>query len=192
MCAARTGQILNVASLATDCGISASAAKQWLTVLQASYIITLLRPHRQNFGKRMVKSPKLYCLDAGLASRLLGIRDAQTLMTHAVRGALFETWAVAELHKQRLNQGAAPDLYFWCDSGGREIDVLFETADRLVPFETKSGCAFASDWLAGLKKWQAMSDVKPGASHLIYGGSESYQREGMDVHGWRDMGSLLS
>ncbi|UOD49661.1 ATP-binding protein [Orrella daihaiensis] len=192
MCAARTGQLLNVVSLAADCGISASAAKQWLTVLQASYIITLLRPHHQNFGKRMVKSPKLYFLDAGLASWLLGIRDAQTLMTHAARGALFETWVVAELHKQRLNQGATADLYFWRDSGGHEIDVLFETADRLVPFEVKSGCTFASDWLTGLKKWQAISGTKSGISHLVYGGSESYKREGVDVHSWRDMGSLLS
>jgi predicted AAA+ superfamily ATPase len=151
MCAARTGQLLNLASLGADCGVSAVTAKQWLSVLETSYIITLLRPHHRNFGKRLVKTPKLYFLDSGLAAWLLGIRNAETLETHAARGALFETWVVSELYKQRLNAGRSLDLYFWRDSTGHEVDILIETSAGLVPVEIKSGSTYASDWPDGLK-----------------------------------------
>ena len=150
MCAARTGQLLNITSLSVDCGISTSTAKQWLSVLEASYITTLLRPHHRHFGKRLVKSPKLYFLDTGIAAWLLGIRDAQSLETHAAQGALFKTWVVSELHKKRLNAGRPPDLYFWRDSSGNEINVVFEAGDRLTPIEIKSGCTFVRDWADGL------------------------------------------
>ena len=113
MCAARTGQLLNLTSLGADCGISAVTAKQWLTVLEASYIVALLRPHHNNYGKRLVKTPKLYFLDSGLAAWLLGIRDATTLEAHASRGALFETWVVSEFYKHSLNAGQTPALHFW-------------------------------------------------------------------------------
>ena len=128
MCAARTGQLINLSSLGADCGISATTAKQWLSVLETSYVITMLRPHHRNFGKRLVKTPKLYFLDAGLAAWLMGIRDAKTLETHASRGALFETWVVSELYKQKMNAGQSPDLYFWRDSLGNEVDLIIESS----------------------------------------------------------------
>ena len=115
MCAARTGQLLNLSSLAADCGISHVTARQWLSVLQTSYLVTLLHGHHRNFGKRLVKAPKLYFLDVGLAAWLLGIRDADSLETHASRGALFETWVVSEHCKNRFNHGEPLDLYFWRD-----------------------------------------------------------------------------
>jgi len=150
MCAARKEQLLNITSLSVDCGIRTSTAKQWLSVLEASDIITLLRPHHRHFGKRLVKSPKLYFWDTGIAAWLLGIRDAQSLETHAARGALFETWVVSELHKKRLNAGRPPDLHFWRNSSGNEIDVVFEAGDRLTPLEIKSACTFVRDWADGL------------------------------------------
>jgi uncharacterized protein len=187
MCAARTGQLLNLASLGADCGISAVTAKQWISVLETSYIVTLLRPHHRNFGKRLVKTPKLYFLDSGLAAWLMGIRNAETLETHAARGALFETWVVSELYKQRLNAGLPPDLYFWRDSTGNEIDVLSETPAGLRPLEIKSGSTFASDWANGLKKWQSIAQAESLQPALVYGGALSYAREGLDVWSWKDV-----
>jgi predicted AAA+ superfamily ATPase len=192
MCAARTGQLLNLASLGADCGISAVTAKQWLSVLETSYILTLLRPHHRNFGKRLVKTPKLYFLDSGLAAWLMGIRQAETLETHAARGALFETWVVSELYKQRLNAGLSPDLYFWRDSSGNEVDVLSETPAGLRPLEIKSGSTFASDWANSLKKWQTLAQEDSLQPALVYGGPLSYEREGLKVWGWKDVASIQS
>ena len=191
MCAARTGQLLNMASLATDCGISTATAKEWLTVLQASYILALLAPHHRNLGKRLIKSPKLYFLDAGLAAWLLGIRDSATLQTHAARGALFETWAVSELYKQRLNAGQPTDLYFWRDSTGHEIDVVFETATHLVPIELKSGATYVGQWTKAIKTWQTLAKQEQCPSHLVYGGQQSFVRDGVHVWAWRDLHQVL-
>ena len=187
MCAARTGQLLNLTALGADCGISAVTAKQWLTVLETSYIVTLLRPHFRNYGKRLVKTPKLYFLDSGLATWLMGIRDVQTLETHAARGALFETWVVSELYKQRLNAGLAPDLYFWRDNSGQEIDVLCETAQGLQAIEIKSGSTYASDWAQNLKKWQTLASSEFPNSTIMYGGESNFERDGIKVWGWRDV-----
>ena len=186
MCAARTGQLLNLASLGADCGISGVTAKQWLSVLESSYVVMLLKPHHRNFGKRLVKSPKLYFLDVGLAAWLMGIRDAAGLEIHSARGALFETWAVGELYKDRLNRGESPQLYFWRDSTGNEVDVILETAAGLKSIELKSGSTFASDWLSGLSKWKQLSQEHQPASQLVYGGDESYERNGVEVWSWRE------
>ena len=186
MCAARTGQLLNLASLGVDCGISAVTAKQWLSVLEASYVVMLLKPHHQNFGKRLVKSPKLYFVDAALAAWLMGIRDATILEIHPSRGALFETWVVSELYKHSLNQGQASPLYFWRDSSGHEVDLLVETPWGLRPIEIKSGSTFASDWLLGLTKWLKVSNENKQVAQLVYGGDESYERSGVKVWSWRE------
>jgi predicted AAA+ superfamily ATPase len=187
MCAARTGQLLNLTALGADCGISAVTAKQWLTVLETSYIVTLLRPHFRNYGKRLVKTPKLYFLDSGLAAWLMGIRDAKTLETHAARGALFETWVVSELYKQRLNGGLAPDLYFWRDNSGQEIDIFCETTQGLQAIEIKSGSTYASDWAQSLKKWQSFAGTESLGSTILYGGTNNFEREGINVWGWKDV-----
>nr|WP_233448590.1 DUF4143 domain-containing protein [Rhodocyclus tenuis]MBB4248494.1 putative AAA+ superfamily ATPase [Rhodocyclus tenuis] len=121
MCAARSGQLLNLAALGNDCGVSAVTAREWLSVLEASYLVMRLAPYHRNFGKRLVKTPKLYFLDVGLLAWLLGIRDAQTIETHASRGALFETWVVSDFIKQRFNEGQPADLYFWRDNVGHEV-----------------------------------------------------------------------
>jgi predicted AAA+ superfamily ATPase len=190
MCAARTGQLLNLSSLGADCGISSVTAKQWLSVLEASYIVTLLQPHHRNFGKRLVKAPKLYFCDVGLAAWLLGIRDIVTLETHAARGALFETYVVGELTKQRLNAGRPCDLFFWRDSSGNEVDVLIESAQGLQALEIKSGSTFASDWTNSLSKWQKFASNESLQPSLVYGGTESYAREGVHVWGWQEIGKI--
>ena len=190
MCAARTGQLINLSSLGADCGITATTAKQWLSVLEASYIVTLLRPHHRNFGKRLVKAPKLYFYDVGLAAWLLGIRDATTMDTHAARGALFETYVISELMKQRLNAGQPCDLYFWRDNIGHEVDALMEGPQGLQALEIKSGSTFASDWTDGLKKWQKFAGSESIRPSLVYGGTASYLREDVHVWGWQDIGKI--
>lgn len=187
MCAARSGQLLNLAALGADCGISAVTARDWLSVLEASYLVTRLPPYFQNFGKRLIKSPKLYFLDVGLMAWLLGIRDESTIATHAARGALFETWVVSDMIKQRFNAGQPADLYFWRDSAGHEIDVIFETPAGLQAVEIKSGSTFASDWTDGLKQWRKITGDTTGPKPiLVYGGGDSHEREHCHLVGWQD------
>ena len=188
MCAARSGQILNLAALGADCGLSASTAREWLSVLEASYLVTRIQPYYQNFGKRLVKTPKLYFLDVGLMAWLIGIRDTVTLDTHVSRGALFETFVVSELIKRQYNQGQNADLYFWRDSVGNEIDLLLDTPQGLQAIEIKSGSTFASDWIKGFKVWKRNTQVNTLIPRIIYGGTDSYDREGHQVMGWTDIG----
>lgn len=171
MCAARTGQLLNLSALASDCGITHNTAAAWISVLEASYIIHLLRPHYRNFNKRLVKMPKLYFCDVGLAAWLLGIRKNEEMAFHAHRGSLFENMVVIEFLKQCWNNGEPSNLFFWRDSKGLEIDLLLENRTGLVPIEIKSGATIASDYLDNLKKWSVMSAGQELPAWLIYGGN---------------------
>ena len=185
MCAARSGQLLNLSALAADCGISHVTAREWMTVLEASYIVYLLRPYHRNFGKRLVKMPKLYFLDVGLMAYLLGIRDAESLATHASRGMLFETLVMSEWVKREFNTGQVAELYFWRDSAGHEVDLLVLNGSLLQPVEIKSGSTFSSDWTAALRKLSAIfgdAALPPG---IVYGGEVQYEREGCRVVGWQ-------
>jgi predicted AAA+ superfamily ATPase len=188
LCAGRTGQLVNLSSLAADCGITHNTAKAWLSVLEASYLVTLLRPYHINFNKRLVKTPKLYFLDVGLAAWLLGIQTVEQLAVHPLRGSLFETLVVAELLKARLHAGQRPGLYFWRDSNGHEVDVIIERGDRWVPVEIKVGMTVARDFFAGLQKWLALAGDRAGDPVLIYGGDDSFLHQGVRVWGWRDLG----
>lgn len=187
MCAARSGQLLNLAALGADCGISAVTAREWLSVLEASYLVTRLAPYHRNFGKRLVKSPKLYFLDAGLMAWLLGIRDAASLQHHAARGALFETYVVSEFIKRRFNAGQPADLYFWRDSAGHEVDLLYETGHGLQAVEIKAGATFASDWPTAAAKWQGFAKDEALPPMIVYGGEGAYERQGCRVVGWREL-----
>lgn len=149
--------VLNLSALAADCGISHTAARERLSVLETSYLVMRLPPFFKNYGKRLVKAPKLYFLDVGLAVWLLGIRDTETLNTHAMRGALFETWVVSEVVKQRFNAGQPLDLHFWRDNVGHEVDVVFESQGRQQCIEIKSGATFVADWLAAARKWMSFA-----------------------------------
>ena len=191
LCAGRTGQLLNLSSLASECGITHNTVKSWISVLEASYIIFLLRPHHANFKKRLVKMPKLYFYDVGLASWLLGIRSTEHIMTHPLRGSLFETFIIAELMKSRLNKGENTDLYFWRDSNGNEVDVIAEKEGKLVPIEIKSGKTLSKDSFSGLKKWLAFARDKAVHPMLLYGGEQYYQHQDIQVVGWEKCGDIL-
>ncbi len=183
LCAARTGQLLNISSLANDAGISQTAAKQWLSVLEASYIVFMLQPYHENFGKRLTKTPKLFFYDTGLAAYLLGIDSAEQMNTHSARPALFETLIVTELLKERWNNGKTNNLYFWRDHVGLEVDVLMTCADGIQPIEIKSGQTIASDWFSAINKWQKLANSQRQAM-LIYGGHESFLRQNVHCNSW--------
>ena len=187
MCAARVGQLLNMTSLANDCGVSHGTVRNWLSVLEAGYVIFLLQPHHRNFGKRLVKTPKLYFHDTGLAAFLLGIRDAGHLSIHSARGALFENFVISELLKQRYQQGLPSNLYFWRNNTGDEIDVVIEQGDKLVPLEIKSGQTYTQDFVKGMHKWMKFAGEVSSTPHLVYGGNENMNRNGVEVLAWRDI-----
>lgn len=188
LCAARTGTLLNLVTLANDTGISHTTARHWLSVLESSELVFLLPPYFRNFGKRLVKTPKLYFTDTGLAAWLIGIRDPQLLALHALRGALFETWVIGEFRKYRFNQGLPADLYFWRDNNGVEADLVFETPEGLQCVEIKSGQTITPDLVrAGRAATRFLTEPAP-APWLIHGGEESYTREGVRCISWRRFG----
>ena len=190
LCAARVGQLLNMSSLAADCGITHNTASAWLSVLEASFIVMRLSPHFQNFNKRLVKTPKLYFCDTGLACWLLGIRSAEQLAFHAQRGFLFENLVVAEFLKARLGQGLPPDLHFWRDSRGLEVDLLVAQAGLLQPVEVKSGQTVPADAFDGLGKWKDLAGQANKPSWLVYGGDRAFRHGGVEIVPWRGLPEL--
>ncbi|NTV74180.1 MAG: ATP-binding protein [Holophaga sp.] len=190
LCAARVGQLLNLSSLAADCGVSHNTASAWLSVLEASYIVFLLRPHFSNFSKRLVKAPKLYFCDTGLAGWLLGIREPAQMAFHALRGSLFENLVVTDFLKARLNQGVPPDLHFWRDSRGLEVDLVVEKDGGIQPIEVKSGRTIAPDFFDSLGRWNALAGRTGGASWLVYGGESALRHGGVEVVPWKGLPEL--
>ena len=191
MCAARSGQMLNLSSLGDDCGITHNTAKSWLSVLQTSFIVYLLRPHPKNFNKRLIKNSKLYFYDTGLLSYLLGIDCPENFSTHAFRGPVFETWVIGELLKGRLNRGLKENIFFWRDNSGHEIDCIVEQGDRLLPLEIKSGQTVTQDYFKGLKYWSKISRTTGKEAFLVYGGSMDQKRKEGNVLGWRSFAGQL-
>lgn len=190
LCAGRSGHLLNLSSLAADCGITHNTAKAWISVLEASYILFQLRPHHASYNKRMIKSPKLYFYDTGLMCWLLGLREPGQLATHPLRGSIFETYVVSELAKTFCNRGERPPLYFWRDSSGNEVDVIADLGTRLVPIEIKSGQTVNRDFFTGLDRWCALAGERAADPTLVYGGTDSYTRRGFRVLGWEEVGQV--
>ena len=192
MCAARVGQILNLSSLASDCGISHNTAKAWISILEASYIIFLLKPHYKNYNKRLIKRPKLYFFDTGFAGWLQGITNIDQMNIHPSRGALFENWVISELLKHRFNYGFDSNIFFWRDNTGNEVDVIVEKGTQLIAIEIKSGQSLASDAFKALKKWLKLSGKDTVSSFLCYGGNELYQRSEIEVVPWNQIDIICS
>ena len=184
LCAGRNGQILNLSSIATDCGVTHSTTRRWLSVLQASFIIFLLSPHHRNYRKRLIRRPKLYFLDSGFLCYLLRISSPDDIRIHPNRGAIFESFITSEFVKNALNDGRNPDLYFWRDSTGHEVDLILEQGSRTISIELKSGQTFNSDYLKGLKYLKNLSKTPDDPALLIYGGSKAYVRSGITVKPW--------
>ncbi len=172
LCAGRIGQILNLSSLANDCGISASTAQSWLSLLETSYIVYLLHPDYNNFSKRLIKSPKLYFHDTGLACSLLEISQAKQLETHYLRGGLFENYVISLFLKKAYNKGEEPRLSFWRDNKGNEIDLIQNNAGQQVAFEIKSAKTYSTDFAKGLRYWSKLSGNTAEKCNVVYAGNE--------------------
>lgn len=184
LCAGRTGQLLNLSSLASDCGISHTTARHWISVLQAGFIIHLLPPHHTNFSKRIIKSPKLYFLDTGLLCYLLKIRGPEDVVTHPLKGAIFETFVISEIYKAFAHAGEVPSLYFWRDRTGHEADVVIDTGRKLIPIEIKSSETIDSSFFDGLRYYISLGPPASKTGVLIHGGDALYQREKFVVRPW--------
>jgi predicted AAA+ superfamily ATPase len=191
LCAGRSGQVLNLSSLATDCGITHNTAKAWISVLEASYVLFLLRPHHANFRKRLIKSPKLFFYDTGLLCWLIGIQEPGQLETHPLRGSIFETLILSEMMKTSLNRGDRPSFYYWRDSNGNEVDVICDTGMKLMPIEIKSGRTINRDFFTSLKRWITLAGDSVVDPSLIYGGRGPLEHKGIRVYGWDSISELF-
>ncbi len=190
LCAGRTASLLNLSSLAQDCGITHNTARSWLGILEASFLVFLLQPHHQNFRKRLIKAPKLYFYDTGLACALMGIEAEEQLYTHPMRGNLFETLVISELMKRRFNRGLPSNLYFWRDKTGHEIDCLVQHGADIVPVEIQSGKTVTQDSFRNLRFWTQLAGRNDKPSFLIYGGEQGQTRGSISVLGWKTLGDL--
>ncbi|MEP6700416.1 MAG: ATP-binding protein [Bacteroidota bacterium] len=171
LCAGRTGQQLNVAALSIESGVDVKTVQSWLSIMQSSYIIMLLPPHFKNFNKRVVKTPKLYFLDTGLACSLLGIRKDIELEQSHFRGALFENYVLLEILKQKYNTGSQSLLYYWKENNGLEIDLLIDTGKKIIPVEIKSAETFADSHFKNIIHWNKISGNKGG--FVVYDGERN-------------------
>ena len=190
LCSGRAGQLVNFSSLAGECGVVHNTAKAWLSILEAGSIVFLVRPYFRNFNKRLLQTPKLYFHDTGLLCHLLGIRSQEQLETHPLRGAVFENMIAVELLKARLNEGREPELYFWRDRSGFEIDFLIENEGLLDAVEVKSGKTVTREFFRAIGRWKEIAGESAGKTFLIYGGDEEYEREGHSVLSWRNAGAI--
>ena len=184
LCAGRNGQLLNLSSLAGDCGITHTTARRWLSVLEASFQVILLRPHYRNFNKRLVKSPKLYFVDTGLLCYLLRIREPQDLMLHAARGPIYESFVVSELVKRAVHAGEDPHLFFWRNSVGHEVDIVIDQGPRCVPVEIKAGETVVADFFKGIDYWRKLAGEADNPAALVYAGDRSFRRNEVCVYSW--------
>lgn len=190
LCAGRVGQLVNLSSLGRDAGVSHSTAREWLTILEASYIVAQLTPFHANLNKRLTKSPKLYFYDVGLASYLIGIGNANQVETHPLRGALFENAVVIEALKHRFNRGREARFSFYRDSGGLECDLLCESGQEMHAVEAKSGSTVSSDWFSSLNK---LGELLPSvvSKTVVYGGTDRSEANGCTVVPLASLGDVL-
>ncbi len=190
LCAGRVGQLANLSSLGADAGVSHTTASHWLTVLETSYVVFRLPPFHANIRKRLVKSPKIYFYDVGLASHLIGIEHAGQIATHPLRGPLFENAVVVEALKHRFNRGLRSNLSFFRDSRGLECDLLYENGHGMAAMEIKSGATVVSDWFDSLNRVaKELPEIATRA--VVYGGADRQSRRDGEVVPLTDLSELL-
>jgi predicted AAA+ superfamily ATPase len=187
LCAGRIGQLLNYAGLASDAGISPNTAKSWLSILESSYILYRLQPYHRNFNKRLVKSPKLYFYDTGVACSLLGIRAEEQIPLHYMKGALFENLILNEFIKRNFNRGENRQPYFWQDNHSKEIDCLLVNGEQVTPVEIKSGKTISTSYFDNFKYWQALAALPEDQGIVVYGGEQSLQTSAGALISWRHL-----
>lgn len=184
LCAGRIGQIINLSSVGGEIGVSYQTIKRWISILETTNIITLLQPYFKNFNKRVVKSPKLYFNDTGLASYLLGIKSNTDYNVHFSRGALFENLIISEFFKEFYNKGEEPHLFYWRDSAGNEVDLIIENGINIQAIEIKSAKTFNSDFVKGLNNFVKVSNTEKENCFIVYGGNTMQKRDNIKVLPW--------
>lgn len=193
LCAGRAGQLLNLSALGADAGVSQPTARQWLNVLEGSYLTFRLPALHANLRKRLVKTPKLYFHDTGLLCYLLGIREPGQLAAHPLRGAVFENWVVTEVLKAHVHQGVTPTMHFYRDTKGHEVDLVIDHGGRRLAVEIKAGQTIAPDAFDALDRLQnQLTDVAPTDTVVAYGGAVTQHRSKGTILAWSDVGTWAS
>jgi predicted AAA+ superfamily ATPase len=190
ICAGRTGQLINFSEIGNMIGVSYQTVNKWISVLETSFIVYRLRPYHKNFDKRIIKSPKLYFYDTGLACALLNLRSVEDLNRHFAKGALFENFVITEILKNKINHNLPPKNYFWNVAGSHEIDLLLDHGGRLLPIEIKSSRTIGNHFFDGLTYFQALSGALPSESFLVYGGDEMQTRSVAKVLSWKNLSEI--
>ncbi len=186
LCAGRAGQVLNINSICADCGIDNKTATSWLSILQSSYIIYLLKPYFENFNKRIRKSPKIYFYDTGLLCNLLKIQSADDITNHAMKGAIFENNILAELLKHQANHLLQDELYYWQDKTGNEVDILYAKGKTTQLLEIKASSTVHQDFWKNLDKYEILSNKKVNKL-VYYNGIEQTRSNGVKIINWKDI-----
>ncbi len=192
MCAARCGQIINYSSFANDCGIGPNTAKEWINILEASFIIYRLHPYYKNYSKRLIKSPKLYFYDTGIACSLLGITSSEQLITHSLRGGLFESWVIRKIKKKYFNMHREAPLYYWRDNKGKEVDLIIEKLEKFDAVEIKSGKTINSSFFDNLKYIESIACNDISKKILLYGGTQNQKRSRSTILSWKSINDIDS
>jgi predicted AAA+ superfamily ATPase len=190
MCAARTGQLLDFTSIGNDCGISHNTVKSWISILEASFVIFLLKPFYKNYNKRLIKNSKIYFYDTGLLCHLLNIESAEQLTTHYLRGGIFESFILSELIKNKFHNNQNANFYFWRDKTGHEIDCIIEKGQSLTPIEIKSAKTINIKFFDGLKYFNDLSKNPLENSYVIYAGKENQTRSCGKILSWNKFSEI--
>ncbi|WP_291120363.1 ATP-binding protein [Flavobacterium sp. UBA6135] len=187
LCASRAGQLLNLNSLANECGITQPTAKAWISLLESSYIIFLLQPYHKNFDKRVIKSPKIYFYDTGLLCHLLKIKDTDQIKFNSYKGNLFENMIVGEYVKQNFHQNKMEELWFWRDSNGHEVDLIRQDDDLLNVIEIKSTKTVTTDLFKEINYFESLAKDEIKSKSLVYAGDDNQKRTNVNVLSWNQM-----
>lgn len=188
--AGRVGQILNLNSLSRDLGVSSTTLSEWLSILEASYIVFRLNPYFKNLGKRIIKSPKLFFTDVGLVSYLLGIEKHEQVSRDPLLGGLFENMVVMELVKKRLNQGLEPNMYYYRDSNNNEVDIIYQKFNELIPIEIKSAMTYNDNFSNGISYFEKTLGTKT-KGFVIYSGDMQFENDNMKLINFSEINSVF-
>lgn len=190
-CATQVGQIINTNRFGAELGVDHKTVRNWLTILQASYVIALLPPFYANLQKRIIKTPKLYFYDTGLVCHLLGILDPDQLQAHPLRGAIFENWVFLEIVKYFFNKGRQPQIYFWRTHSGQEVDFIIEISPGTTAVEVKSGMTVKPEMISTLKNVIALWTNRPIVGSVVYGGSDFYKLHDCSIFPWNQVQDIF-
>lgn len=191
LCAGRIGQIFNSQNLSNELGISHHTVNHWLSVLEASFLVFRLQPYFENFGKRVIKSPKLYFTDVGLATYLLDIQSVEQISRDPLRGGLIENFVISEMRKSRLNKGYEPNFYFYRDSNQHEVDLIIKHGNALIPIEIKASKTFHPDFLAGIFYFKKISENRSPTGILVYSGDQEQHMGTVHICNYKNIENIM-